>query len=386
MSSQTSNGEVASGRFMNEEGGMGATQGGSDVTRPDAPRAVRRRARLGAKTIALAHGSGGKAMRDLIEDVLVSTFDNPQLAALEDQARFDLASLTARGDRLALTTDSYVVDPLFFPGGDIGALAVNGTINDLAVGGAIPLYLTCALILEEGLEVDVLRRIARSMKAAADAAGVQIVTGDTKVVGRGAADKLFINTSGVGVIPVGVELGAHRARPGDVVICNGFIGDHGAAIVDARGQFAMANTIVTDCQPLHGLVQAMLAQSRAIRCMRDATRGGIAGVANEFAEQSGVGIRLDEASIPLRAEVRGMCELLGLDPLYLANEGKLVAVVAPADAEAVLRVMRAHPAGSESAVVGEIIGKRPGRVTLRSVLGGERVVDVPFGEQLPRIC
>lgn len=215
MSSQTSNGEVASGRFMNEEGGMGATQGGSDVTRPDAPRAVRRRARLGAKTIALAHGSGGKAMRDLIEDVLVSTFDNPQLAALEDQARFDLTSLTARGDRLALTTDSYVVDPLFFPGGDIGALAVNGTINDLAVGGAIPLYLTCALILEEGLEVDVLRRIARSMKAAADAAGVQIVTGDTKVVGRGAADKLFINTSGVGVIPVGVEL--ERIAPGPVM-------------------------------------------------------------------------------------------------------------------------------------------------------------------------
>jgi hydrogenase expression/formation protein HypE len=299
-----------------------ATPGG-----PGAFRDARRPARLGATTIALAHGSGGKGMRDLIEDVLVSTFDNPELAALEDQARLDLASIAARGDRLALTTDSYVVDPLFFPGGDIGALAVNGTVNDLAVGGAIPLYLTCALILEEGLEVAVLRRVVTSMKVAADAAGVKIVTGDTKVVGRGAADKLFINTTGVGVIPAGVLLGADRARPGDVVLCNGFIGDHGAAIVDARGQFALENSIVTDCQPLHGLVQAMLEASPTIRCMRDATRGGIAGVLNEFAEQSRVGVRLDEASIPLRAEVRGMCELLGLDPLYLANEGKLVAVV-----------------------------------------------------------
>jgi hydrogenase expression/formation protein HypE len=349
-------------------------------------RTGRARPRLGAKTIALAHGSGGKAMRDLIEDVLVSTFDNPELAALEDQAKFSLADLAARGDRLALTTDSFVVDPLFFPGGDIGMLAVNGTVNDLAVGGAIPLYLTCALILEEGLDVEVLRRVVTSMKIAADRAGVTIVTGDTKVVGRGAADKLFINTAGVGVIPAGIHLGADRARPEDVVICNGFIGDHGAAIVDARGQFALHNSIVTDCQPLHGLVQAMLAAGPGIRCMRDATRGGIAGVMNEFAEQSHVGIRLDEASIPLRAEVRGMCELLGLDPLYLANEGKLVSVVPPAEVNAVLAAMRAHPAGAGSVVIGEIIGSRPGRVTLRSVIGGERVVDVPFGEQLPRIC
>jgi hydrogenase expression/formation protein HypE len=348
--------------------------------------AARRPARLGAKTIALAHGSGGKAMRDLIEDVLVSTFDNPELATLEDQAKLDLASITAKGDRLALTTDSYVVDPLFFPGGNIGTLAVNGTINDLAVGGAIPLYLTCALILEEGLEVDLLRRVVTSMKVAADAAGVKIVTGDTKVVGRGAADKLFINTAGVGVIPAGVSLGAERAQPGDVVLCNGFIGDHGAAIVDARGQFALENTILTDCQPLHELVAVMLRASPAIRCMRDATRGGIAGVLNEFAEQSRVGIRLNEASIPLRDQVRGMCELLGLDPLYLANEGKLVAVVPQAQADALLAAMRAHPAGAASAVVGEIIANRPGRVTLRSLMGGERVVDVPFGEQLPRIC
>jgi hydrogenase expression/formation protein HypE len=346
----------------------------------------RRAARLGAKTIALAHGSGGRAMRDLIEDVLVGTFDNPELATLEDQARLDLASIAARGDRLALTTDSYVVDPLFFPGGDIGTLAVNGTINDLAVGGAIPLYLTCGLILEEGLEVDVLRRVVSSMKLAADRAGVKIVTGDTKVVGRGAADKLFINTTGVGVIAAGVQLGADQARPGDVVLCNGFIGDHGAAIVDARGQYALGNSIVTDCQPLHGLVAAMLAASRGIRCLRDATRGGIAGVLNEFAEQSRVGIRLEEACIPLRAEVRGMCELLGLDPLYLANEGKLVAVVAADQADVVLRAMRGHAAGADSTRVGEITDARPGRVTLRSLMGGERVVDVPFGEQLPRIC
>lgn len=377
--SDGSTGVPANGASTNGASTNGASANGS-------PPAPRRRAKLGARTIALAHGSGGKGMRDLIEDVLVAEFDNPTLSALEDQATLDLASLTARGDRLALTTDSYVVDPLFFPGGDIGKLAVTGTVNDLAVGGATPLYLTCALILEEGLDVDVLRRVVRSMKAAADEAGVKIVTGDTKVVGRGAADKLFINTAGVGVVPAGVRLGAQRATPGDLLLTNGFIGDHGAAIVDARGQFALDNHILSDCQPLHGLVQAMLTACPDIHCLRDATRGGIASVANEFAEQSRVGIRLDEASIPLRDEVRGMCELLGLDPLYLANEGKLVAIVPRDGADAVLRAMRAHPAGVDGAIIGEVIGERPGRVTLRSVLGGERVVDVPFGEQLPRIC
>jgi hydrogenase expression/formation protein HypE len=325
-------------------------------------------------------------MRDLIEDVFVSAFDSPELRALGDQAELDLGRLLARGDRLALTTDSYVVDPLFFPGGDIGKLAVNGTVNDLAVGGAIPLYLTCAVIIEEGLAVEVLRRVALSMKAAAITAGVTIVAGDTKVVGRGAADKLFINTSGVGVIPAGIRMGAHRARPGDQVLTNGFIGDHGAAIVDARGQFALDNTIETDCQPLHELVQSMLRACPTIRCMRDATRGGIAGVLNEFAEQSDVGIRLSEPAIPLRTEVRGMCELLGLDPLYLANEGKLVAIVPRDGADAVLGAMRAHPFGKHAAHIGEVVEKRPGKVTLLSAFGGERIVDVPFGEQLPRIC
>jgi hydrogenase expression/formation protein HypE len=350
------------------------------------PRASRRAARVSAKVVTLAHGSGGSAMRDLIADVFVSAFDSPELAALEDQAQLELARLAAAGDRLALTTDSYVVDPLFFPGGDIGKLAVNGTVNDLAVGGAIPLYLTCAVIIEEGLPVDVLRRVVASMAEAARRAGVRVVTGDTKVVGRGCADKLFINTTGVGVVPAGVHISAGAALPGDQVLVNGFIGDHGAAIVDARGQFALENTIETDCQPLHGLVQAMLQACPGIHCLRDATRGGIAGVLNEFAEQSRVGIRLEEHALPLRTEVRGMCELLGLDPLYLANEGKLVAVVPREHSAAVLRAMRAHPAGADSVCIGEVLEKRPGRVTLATAFGGERIVDVPFGEQLPRIC
>lgn len=347
---------------------------------------VRRASRLSSKIVTLAHGSGGRAMRDLIEEVFVHTFDHPLLSALEDQATFPLDELAALGDRLALTTDSYVVDPLFFPGGDIGKLAVNGTVNDLAVGGATPVYLTCGVIIEEGLEVEVLRRVAHSMKAAADAAGVGIVTGDTKVVGRGAADKLFINTSGVGVVRRGVQLSAASARPGDVLLTNGFIGDHGAAIVDARGQYKLENPIRSDSQPLHGLVRAMLEVCPTIRCLRDATRGGLAGAANEFAEQSRVGIRLEESALPLRPEVRGMCELLGLDPLYLANEGKLIAIVPRDAASALLAAMRAHPAGSHAAEIGEVLEKHPGRVTLATTFGGERIVDVPFGEQLPRIC
>jgi len=345
----------------------------------------RRLGRLGATTITLAHGGGGRAMRDLVDDVFVGVFGGAE-NALEDQARLSLAALSAAGDRLAFTTDSYVVDPLFFPGGDIGRLAVNGTVNDLAVGGAIPHSLSCAVIIEEGLGVDVLRRVALSMKAAADEAGVAIVTGDTKVVPRGSADKLFINTAGVGVIPAGVRIGAERARAGDRVLINGFIGDHGAAIVDARGDFALENTIRTDCQPLSGLVQAMLAVDPDIHCLRDATRGGLASVLNEFADASGVMIRLEESAVPLRPAVRGMCEILGLDPLYLANEGKLVAVVARERAGVVLAAMRAHPAGAESAIVGEVVEESRGRVILRTAFGGERIVDMLFGEQLPRIC
>ncbi len=342
--------------------------------------------RLRAETITLAHGAGGKAMRDLIESVFVEGFDSSELRALEDQARLDLAQFTAQGDRLALTTDSYVVDPLFFPGGDIGKLAVTGTVNDLAVGGARPLYLTCGMVIEEGLPVDTLRAVVASMKATADAAGVAIVTGDTKVVHRGAADKLFINTAGVGVIPSSAHIAADRARPGDKVIINGHLGDHGAAIVDARGEMSLENTIETDCQPLNGLVERMLAVCPGIRCMRDATRGGLATVLNEFAEASATTIAIDEDILPIRPEVRGMCELLGLDPLYLANEGKLVAVVPTDAADELLATMRAHPAGSHSTVIGRVEQGHAGRVVLKTTFGGNRIVDMLVGEQLPRIC
>lgn len=341
---------------------------------------------LRADTITLAHGSGGKAMRDLINDVFVNGFDNDELRLLEDQARFDLAAMTAQGDRLAMTTDSYVVDPLFFPGGDIGKLAVSGTVNDLAVGGAKPLYLSCGMIIEEGLKVDDLRRVVTSMKTTADAAGVQIVTGDTKVVHKGAADKLFINTAGVGVIPENINVSTQRAQPGDVIICNGYLGDHGAAIVDARGELAIENTIASDCQPLNSLIVKMLQACPDIHCMRDATRGGLATVLNEFAEGSQCGIQLHETSLPIRPEVRGMCEILGLDPLYLANEGKVIAVV-PADAtDNVLAAMHSHSAGEHGCVIGVVTEAPKSRVILETSFGGERIVDMLVGEQLPRIC
>lgn len=346
----------------------------------------KRSGKVRGDTIILSHGAGGKAMHDLIEDIFVTGFDNSELSQLEDQARFDLASMTAQGDRLALTTDSYVVDPLFFPGGDIGKLAVTGTVNDLAVSGALPLYLTCGMIIEEGLPVEHLRRIVHSMKQAADEAGVKIVTGDTKVVHRGAADKLFINTAGVGVIPTGIEINARQAQPGDKIIINGFIGDHGAAIVDARGELAIENTIETDCQPLNGLIQAMLESCQDIHCMRDATRGGLATVLNEYANESHVAIRILEKALPIRDEVRGMCEILGLDPVYLANEGKLVAVVPPDCSDELLSVMRQHPAGKESRIIGEVTGTPADTVIMSTLFGGERIVDMLVGEQLPRIC
>ncbi len=339
-----------------------------------------------AETITLAHGAGGKAMRDLIDALFVDGFDNPTLSELEDQARIDAAALLAGGGRLAMTTDSYVIAPLFFPGGDIGKLAVTGTVNDLAVGGAVPKYLTCGMIIEEGLPVADLQRIVASMKATADAAGVQIVTGDTKVVPRGAADRLFINTAGIGVIPDGIDIATHRARPGDAILLNGFIGDHGAAVADARGELALESNIETDCQPLNGLIQAMLDRCPDIHCMRDATRGGVATVLNEFAAASGACLRIEEGQIPVRPAVRGLSEILGLDPLYLANEGKLVAVV-PADAvEALLRVMQDHPAGRDSRCIGRVSESPESTVILETGFGGERIVDMLVGEQLPRIC
>ena len=343
----------------------------------------RRSGRLRDSRITLSHGGGGKAMRDLIDDVFVASFMSD---ALEDQARIPLAELLAAGDRLAFTTDSYVVDPLFFAGADIGKLAVNGTVNDLAVGGARPLFLSCSVIIEEGLDVATLRRVVESMRAAAEEAGVSVVTGDTKVVQRGAADKLFINTAGLGVIRAGLELHAGAARPGDVVLVNGLLGDHGAAVLNARGDLALEAEIASDCQPLNGLVEVLLDACPEVRSLRDATRGGLATVLNEFAEAAEVAIRIDEHALPVRDEVKGMCEILGLDPLYLANEGKLVAIVPADGAEAALAVLRAHPAGRDAALVGAVHEAPKGTVLLDTVFGGARIVDMLVGEQLPRIC
>ncbi|MEQ5768473.1 hydrogenase expression/formation protein HypE [Halomonas sp. H33-56] len=350
----------------------------SDTTRRQLPTLV-------ARAVTQAHGGGGKAMKELIDDVFVREFTAlPEV--LEDQARLELAELACLGDRLAMTTDGFVVDPLFFPGGDIGKLAVCGTVNDLAVGGAHPRYLSCAVILEEGLPIDDLRRIAHSMATAAREAGVEIVTGDTKVVERGACDGVFITTTGIGVIPAERKLGIERIQADDVIIVNGWLGDHGAAILAARGDLSLDTDLESDCAALNGLIEALLAAAPETRCLRDATRGGVATVLNEMAEASRLAIELDDLALPLRKEVRGMCEILGLDPLYLANEGKLVAVVPAAQAEAALAALRGHPLGKEAAIIGQALDGKPGRVTLRTGFGGQRIVDMLVGEQLPRIC
>jgi hydrogenase expression/formation protein HypE len=347
---------------------------------------TRQLGKVNVGTITLAHGGGGKAMKDLIDDVFVGAFDNHALAPLEDQARFDLAGLAAGGDRLAFTTDSFVVDPLFFPGGDIGELAVCGTVNDLAVGGATPLYLSCAVIVEEGMSVDTLRRVAHSMAKTARAAGVRIVTGDTKVVQRGACDKLFITTTGIGVIRKGRSLGVDTARVGDIVLVNGLLGDHGAAILCARGDMALDTPIESDCACLHHLIETLLTAAPGVRFLRDATRGGLATVLNEIADASQVAIEIDEGRTPIREEVKAFCEILGLDPLYLANEGKIVVVAPPEQADAALAAMRAHPLGDGAAMIGRVGQGEAGRVTMRTVFGGRRIVDMLVGEQLPRIC
>ena len=338
------------------------------------------------ETITLAHGGGGRLMQELVDDLFVSGYGNDILNVLEDQARMALSILQARGDRLAMTTDSFVVDPLFFPGGDIGKLAVNGTVNDLAVGGAKPLYLSCGMIIEEGLPRSELRRIVASIRDAASAADVQIVTGDTKVVPRGKADRLFINTTGIGVIPAGLDISAHRAQPGDVILVNGYIGDHGAAILDARGELALEHGIESDSQPLYGLIEVMLKHCPDIHCLRDATRGGIATVLNELAQASQCAMHITETDIPVRSEVRGMCEILGFDPLYLANEGKLIAIVPAHSANDLLPAMRAHPAGRHAAIIGEVTESPGGEVRLSTAFGGSRILDMLVNEQLPRIC
>ncbi len=338
------------------------------------------------KTVTLAHGNGGSAMRALIDRVFARGFQNPSLETEEDQARIDLAGFLELGDRLAFTTDSFVVDPLFFPGGDIGSLAINGTVNDLAVGGAKPLYLSCGFVLEEGLPIETLQQVVFSMQAAAIAAAVRIVTGDTKVVPRGAADKLFINTAGIGVIPAGVNPGARHIQPGDRVLVNGPVGDHGAAILAAREDFALEAEITSDCQPLNHLIAEILAICPEVRAMRDATRGGIATVLNEFARTAGAGVRIEEEALPVREPVANLCELLGLDPLYLANEGTLVAIVPPEKANAVLKAMRSHPAGSSGQIIGEVFAAPSETVLLKTTFGTDRILDLPVSDRLPRIC
>jgi len=330
--------------------------------------------------ILLAHGSGGKMSHDLVEKTFVSSLTNPLLAPLDDSA-----TLKFRG-RLAFTTDSYVVTPIFFPGGDIGRLAVCGTVNDLSTSGARPLYLSLAFIIEEGLALKDLEKVVESVRATAEEAGVQIVTGDTKVVEHGSADRLFINTAGIGWIPPGVNISGSNAKPGDKVLVSGTIGDHGIAVLSKRQGLSFGTKLESDCAPLGKMVAGMVKASRNIHSLRDPTRGGLATTLNELAKQSKVGIRIEETNIPVRDEVAGACEMLGLDPLYIANEGKMIAIVAPEDADRVLAAMKRDTYGKNAALIGEVITEHPGRVVMKTVLGSSRIVDMLVGEPLPRIC
>jgi hydrogenase expression/formation protein HypE len=331
--------------------------------------------------ILLAHGSGGELSHELVTSVFVKAFHNQFLDRLDDSA-----VLQAAGERWAFTTDSYVVTPFFFPGGDIGKLAVCGTVNDLSMSGARPLFLSAGFIIEEGFPVSSLRTIVDSMQKTAMEADVKIVTGDTKVVNRGAADGIFINTAGMGLIPGGVKISGSLARPGDRVILSGSIGDHGVAILSSREGLQFSTTLQSDCAPLNSLVAAMLEVSREIRCLRDPTRGGLSSTLNELARQSGVGIWVEEDRIPIKEEVKGACELLGFDPLILANEGKLVAIVSAGAAEMILQRMKAHPQGRDAAIIGEVREESKGKVILRTRIGLARIMDMMVGEPLPRIC
>jgi hydrogenase expression/formation protein HypE len=336
-------------------------------------------------TILLGHGSGGKLSAELVRDIFLPAFQNPMLARLDDQAIVNI-----NGQRLAMTTDSFVVKPLFFPGGDIGSLAVHGTVNDLAMGGATPLFLSAAFIIEEGFSMEELRRVVNSLRRAAANASVYVVTGDTKVVEKGKGDGLFINTTGIGLVPEGVDFSADRARSGDKVILSGSIGDHGIAILAQREGLEFETQIESDSAALHTLVAGIMAATSnnlsAIRCMRDPTRGGVSSTLNEIAERSRVGIEILESFLPIHEQVQGACELLGLDPLYVANEGKLIAIVAPEIADAVLQAVKSHPLGAEAQIIGTVKKENPGLVTMRTPLGTTRVVDMLAGDQLPRIC
>ncbi|HYL72879.1 MAG TPA: hydrogenase expression/formation protein HypE [Bryobacteraceae bacterium] len=331
--------------------------------------------------VSLGHGSGGKLSAQLMRDIFLPAFRNSTLERLDDQAVLPVSNA-----RIAFTTDTFVVKPLFFPGGDIGSLAVHGTVNDLAMGGAKPLFLSAAFIIEEGFSMETLRQVAASLGRAAAECGVEIVTGDTKVVDKGCGDGVFINTSGLGVVPEGVYLSASEARPGDAVILSGFIGDHGIAILAEREGLEFDTTVESDSAALHTLVADMLGVTHSIHCLRDPTRGGVSSSLNEIAAQSRVGIFLDEESIPVRDEVRGACEMLGLDPLYVANEGKLLAIVDPVEADRVVAAMRKNPLGRDARRIGTVTASDPGWVTMRTTLGTTRIVDMLAGDQLPRIC
>lgn len=331
--------------------------------------------------VEMVHGGGGRAMVELIEQLFASAFANQWLAQGNDGAQFSLPP-----GRVVMATDSHVVSPLFFPGGDIGSLAVHGTLNDVAMAGASPCYLAAGFILEEGFPLADLKRIVDSMAAASKAAGVPIVTGDTKVVERGKGDGVFINTTGIGVVPEGIELSGDRAQPGDAILVSGPIGDHGVCILSLRESLGFESEIQSDSQALHRLVAAMVEAVPEIRCLRDPTRGGLANTLNELAEQSGVGMQLQERAIPVREQVRAACEFLGLDPLYVANEGKLIAICPPQQADTLLQVMRAHPQGREAAIIGQVVADPHRFVQMETAFGGNRMVDWLNAEQLPRIC
>jgi hydrogenase expression/formation protein HypE len=333
--------------------------------------------------IRLAHGAGGKMMADLIRDTFAPPLDNPYLRQMADSS---IVQSPVSSLRLAISTDSFVVRPLFFPGGDIGSLAVHGTVNDVAMSGARPLWLTAGFILEEGLEMAVLERIVASMAEAAREAGVKVVAGDTKVVERGHGDGVYVNTAGVGVVMEGVEVGPDRAQPGDVVLLSGTVGDHGIAVLSQREGLAFETELVSDSASLNGLVEALLKAAPHTHCLRDATRGGLAAALNELAETSQVGIEIEEAAVPVRPAVAAACEMLGFDPLTVANEGKLIAFVPPQEADAALEALRAHPLGQEAARIGGITEEHTKMVLARTPIGGRRVVDMPLGELLPRIC
>jgi len=333
-------------------------------------------------TVLLDHGSGGKRAHRLIVETLLPAFTDPALAALDDGALIEMG-----GCRLAFSTDTYVVDPLFFPGGDIGELAVNGTVNDLAMCGAEPAVISVAMVIEEGLPMADLETVIRSMALAAEKAGVRIVTGDTKVVPRGAADKLFINTAGIGRVPDGIAVSGRLAQPGDRVILSGTMADHGMTILTLREGLRFDSDLQSDTAPLNHMVAALLSKRPGgVHVLRDPTRGGVGTALNEIALSSKVGIRIHEASLPVRPAVAGVCELLGFDPLYVANEGKLIAIVAPEDADDLLAEIRKDPAGKEACVIGEVVAEPPGRVFMKTRIGGSRIVDMLSGEQLPRIC